>query len=630
MANPPQDKSQRRGAARFLAASFIVHAVVFVVLLATGALTVDMFFDRAEAADKAASAEQRREELEKRQRERLRKQVLPEEHARVLRESVERARRDEVVKRIKRIQGRLDEVKQIKRRKLEEVHDRTYDAVRERQIDRVVMAAENLKTAAQRYRTTREERKEIFRQSSEILGMAQQLAAAEGPNDAPEPAPASVPLLWDRTLEVVETTRAAADAPRQPTGSQSLGLPEDKQKHVAAVRLREEVAKLVPEERFDPERFNDTTSARALDTPPALSPDALDRKTLSELYAEATRIEKEIADHLGDTAAADRAIQDNSSYADAKQQTPGPQTPARPDLAGELNPPDLNSIDKVNAFRDAAGTARDQIRAIDLRTASLLTSANRLGARDLADSRLATKLRDALARSAQQRGRMDVSRAMRMAMAGGEGPGVGSDKEFYTEEEGGRFMAHIDKLPGIRLPNGQILAQAMPGRRFAKNASRHGWLYLDTWYMVGPWENGGSIDYARVHPPEDQIDFDAVYADGKGGQELRWEFIQTNNIRFSPSRPGGTADSTFYLYTEVEFDEATDMLVAIASDDASKVWINGHVIWQENGLSQWNLGEGMRKVYFKRGTNTILARVENGPNQMEFSFLVCPPDAIKK
>ncbi len=66
--------------------------------------------------------------------------------------------------------------------------------------------------------------------------------------------------------------------------------------------------------------------------------------------------------------------------------------------------------------------------------------------------------------------------------------------------------------------------------------------------------------------------------------------------------------------------------MAIASNDAGKLWIDGEVVWQDNGLSSWNLDEGFRRVQFKKGFSKILMRVENGPRTCEFSLLLCPPD----
>jgi hypothetical protein len=86
------------------------------------------------------------------------------------------------------------------------------------------------------------------------------------------------------------------------------------------------------------------------------------------------------------------------------------------------------------------------------------------------------------------------------------------------------------------------------------------------------------------------------------------------------------SNSTYYGFTEVWFEEETDMLLAVASDDAAKVWINDIVVWQDTGLSAWQLDEGFRKVRFKKGFNTVLVRIENGPVVCYYSLLLCPTD----
>jgi len=86
--------------------------------------------------------------------------------------------------------------------------------------------------------------------------------------------------------------------------------------------------------------------------------------------------------------------------------------------------------------------------------------------------------------------------------------------------------------------------------------------------------------------------------------------------------------STHYGYTEVHFEEDSGMIVAVASDDAAKVWINDTVVWQDRGFSPWRIDEGFRRVHFHRGFNTILLRIENGPITCTFSLLLCPPDAV--
>ena len=178
----------------------------------------------------------------------------------------------------------------------------------------------------------------------------------------------------------------------------------------------------------------------------------------------------------------------------------------------------------------------------------------------------------------------------------------------------------------------EIKAKALPGRRFSEESNRSGWLYLDSWYIIGPWENKGVLDYTRTRPPEISIDLDAQYSDGKINSNtgkprlLRWEFLQSDMMRLVP--PVEEGDSTYYGFTEVYFEEATEMLLAIASDDAARMWVNDKLIWEDRGQSGWNLSEGFKKVVFRKGFNKFLVRIENGPKLCEFSVLLCPPEQV--
>ena len=96
----------------------------------------------------------------------------------------------------------------------------------------------------------------------------------------------------------------------------------------------------------------------------------------------------------------------------------------------------------------------------------------------------------------------------------GNGTGMGGSGEVSAPGGGkGTFSAYS----GSKLSKEMVKAQALPGRRFSKDAERKGWLYINTWYMIGPWESFGREDFSIVHPPEVSIDFDAVYTDGQIG-----------------------------------------------------------------------------------------------------------------
>ncbi|MDR1717447.1 MAG: OmpH family outer membrane protein [Prevotella sp.] len=222
----------------------------------------------------------------------------------------------------------------------------------------------------------------------------------------------------------------------------------------------------------------------------------------------------------------------------------------------------------------------------------------------------------------------------------GSGNGDGGQGGVEAGTGGSRRLNHYQ---GAQLNQALVTAQALPGRRFSKNAERKGWLYINTWYMIGPWENFGRDDFAVVHSPEISVDFDAVYTDGQKGTgiaetdshplkvignqvylngTLRWQFKQSESMHNTV--PVTTNHSTYYAYTELYFDEATAMLVAIGTDDSGRVWINGKDVWQDRGSSWYNIDEHITSFQFREGWNTVLIRLENGDGPTGFSFLIIP------
>ncbi len=83
----------------------------------------------------------------------------------------------------------------------------------------------------------------------------------------------------------------------------------------------------------------------------------------------------------------------------------------------------------------------------------------------------------------------------------------------------------------------------------------------------------------------------AVYAGAQGNNEPGWwltphRMLQTNlrEIDASDVLPMESLRTcswpkAYYCYTEVFFDEAQEMLLAIASDDAAKIWVNDFLVW---------------------------------------------------
>ena len=158
-------------------------------------------------------------------------------------------------------------------------------------------------------------------------------------------------------------------------------------------------------------------------------------------------------------------------------------------------------------------------------------------------------------------------------------------------------------------------------RKFAKDGIvGTEWMFVDTWYTIGPFPNEMRRNIHTKFPPETVIDLDARYA-GKGGAAVAWEFIQSRENKVVPAHPDQYA--IYYAYTEVYMEEACDLWIAVGSDDKANVWINDMPVWiSGDALKGWNISEGYRKVHFKQGKNKVLYRIENGWLGVAFSLSI--------
>lgn len=161
-------------------------------------------------------------------------------------------------------------------------------------------------------------------------------------------------------------------------------------------------------------------------------------------------------------------------------------------------------------------------------------------------------------------------------------------------------------------------------------------VFLDTWYVIGPFEGQGRDSQQAVYPPERGLDLDAVYF-GKNGLPVRWTWQQDAGY---PSVPRPRAENAvYYAYTDVEVERDMDLWVWIGGDDDTKMWFNDRLVWISSQLGDkpWynqpfytlsadiaarNLTEGQRRLHFHKGRNTILLKLYNGLDLMFFSVVL--------
>ena len=145
-------------------------------------------------------------------------------------------------------------------------------------------------------------------------------------------------------------------------------------------------------------------------------------------------------------------------------------------------------------------------------------------------------------------------------------------------------------------------------------------MYINSWYTIGPFPNPNRINIDREFPPDSLIDLDATYT-GKGGKTIRWQFVQSDKAQMIPADPDQYG--IWYAYTEFYCDKPRDIWIAAGTDDRGTLKINGVPVWiSSKRLKGWQIDEVWRKVHLSQGVNRILYRVENGWLHIGFSLLL--------
>lgn len=179
--------------------------------------------------------------------------------------------------------------------------------------------------------------------------------------------------------------------------------------------------------------------------------------------------------------------------------------------------------------------------------------------------------------------------------------------------------------------------RAGAGRIFGAGAPFANSVYLDSWYMIGPFAGVGQDSIDNGYPPESIVDLDAVYA-GMGGRTLRWRYEQFGMYPLVPS--GYTEAAVYYGYTEIDMDRERDVVLAMGADDDAKLWVNGELVWQSGKqLKPWyrmhfkyltgriatlNLNESTRTVRLRKGRNSLLFKLYNGSGATFVSVVMTP------
>jgi len=161
--------------------------------------------------------------------------------------------------------------------------------------------------------------------------------------------------------------------------------------------------------------------------------------------------------------------------------------------------------------------------------------------------------------------------------------------------------------------------------------------FLMHWNVIGPFDNSERAGFAKVFPPETNVDLEATY-DGKAGK-VKWSSFVTADeygmVDINKAYPGpgdGLKEVTAYAYTEYHAAAAGPVQLRLGCKNAWKIWLNGKLVFGRDEyhrgmrIDQYqldvNLAKGRNKLLIKLCQNE---QMQDWTKQWQFQLRVCDP-----
>ncbi|SEW25544.1 hypothetical protein [Luteibacter sp. 329MFSha] len=297
----------------------------------------------------------------------------------------------------------------------------------------------------------------------------------------------------------------------------------------------------------------------------------------------------------------------------------------------------------IRSARDALEQARARYDALKKKHADLptLPKMPRTEAEALAQlAQLETQLAATSTRDAQS-GSPGAASAAGDAKGGPGGArlaGSAGDAEltpFDVATDRGRGADVVPRGRFSSIPPLDAPVRAAGGRSVGPGGTYANRLYVDTWYVVGPFDAIGDQPLEHQELPELAVDLDGTYA-GKSGRTLTWRHVQASEYPLFLPDPSESA--VYYGYTELRLDRDREIWAWIGADDAAKVWVDDRLVWKggapvkpwflrdarsmKHEIADYNLSEGKIRLRLSAGRHRVLFKLYNGAEVMFFSLVL--------
>ncbi len=150
------------------------------------------------------------------------------------------------------------------------------------------------------------------------------------------------------------------------------------------------------------------------------------------------------------------------------------------------------------------------------------------------------------------------------------------------------------------------------------------------WMVVGEFPNWGGQGHATAYPPEETIDFNAMYpgwykaiswkpwyskADDQHTVDLQAAFSPV--FEYYPRFDHATA----YAYAEFTCDKRQEVKLNIGVQNAMKIWLNGALVHESNyQVPHDQFGKETAAGFIRQGRNTLLVKCSKTPGPFRFSL----------
>ncbi|MGC8716425.1 MAG: DUF3857 domain-containing protein [bacterium] len=149
---------------------------------------------------------------------------------------------------------------------------------------------------------------------------------------------------------------------------------------------------------------------------------------------------------------------------------------------------------------------------------------------------------------------------------------------------------------------------------------------IDSWLVIGPFDNVGRSGFYKVFDPEEEVKLDKVYV-GKNGIEVKWFPSGTTfgvmkfDTLLYPSTEG-VAYALNYVYSPSD----REAYIRFGSTGASSIWLNDTKVLSQDLYRQLYIDQDIVKCQLNKGWNKILVKVCQDTGRWGFILRITDKD----